>query len=76
MSSFQSFPIFSHMALGIGFLAAELNDPGYTALQKEYLATYEGVYGNVFKDYAMYGRNLARALYYLSVEALSVSKGN
>ncbi len=62
----------SNMALGIGFLAAELEDPGYTEIQKEYLADWSGSWSNAFKDFANHGRSVARSLYYLSYEGLGV----
>jgi len=43
---------YSNMAHGIGFLAAQLDDPSYIALQ----------------DFGLHGRSLARALYYLSYQ--------
>ena len=63
---------YSNMALGIGFLAAELGDPDYTQLQKEYLANWKGTWSNAFKDFGSHGRSVARALYYLSYEGLGI----
>ncbi|HUU27619.1 MAG TPA: hypothetical protein VM123_07395 [archaeon] len=62
---------FINMSLGIGFLAHELKDSQYLNLLKEYLDAWKGVCSNPFKDFALDGRNVARALYYLSNEALS-----
>jgi len=59
---------YSNMAHGIGFLAAQLDDPSYIALQKEYLASWHGTWSNAYKDFGLHGRSLARALYYLSYQ--------
>ncbi len=59
---------YSNMAHGIGFLAAQLEDPSYTTLQKEYLTSWYGTWSNAYKDFGLNGRSLARALYYLSYE--------
>ncbi len=59
---------YSNMAHGIGFLAAQLDDPSYAALQKEYLASWKGTWSNAYKDFGLHGRSLALALYYLSYE--------
>ena len=61
---------YSNMAHGIGFLATELEAPVYAALQKEYLASWQGTWSNAYKDFGLHGRSLARALYYLSYEGL------
>ncbi len=67
--SWQREPIrFSNLALGNGFLAAKLNDPAYRERALACLATWQGRWSNAFKDYALHGRNLPRALYYLSYE--------
>jgi len=63
---------YSNMALAIGFLAAELEDPEYTDLQKVYLAKWKGTWSNAFKDFGLHGRSVARALYYLSYEGLGL----
>ncbi|MBN2288089.1 MAG: hypothetical protein JXQ83_02075, partial [Candidatus Glassbacteria bacterium] len=63
---------YSNMALGIGFLAAELEDPDYTDLQKEYLLQWKGTWSNAFKDFGLHGRSVARSLYYLSYEGLGL----
>jgi len=63
---------YSNMALGIGFLAAELADSQYLELEQEYLATWKGLWSNAFKDFALHGRSIARALYYLSYEGLGL----
>jgi PcRGLX-like protein central beta sandwich domain/Beta-L-arabinofuranosidase, GH127 catalytic domain/PcRGLX-like N-terminal RIFT barrel domain len=64
--------IYSNMALGIGFLAAELEDPDYIELQKVYLAKWQGRWSNAFKDFGLHGRGVARSLYYLSYEGLGL----
>jgi hypothetical protein len=60
--------LYSNMALGIGFLAAQSGSTEHAALQQEHLSTWEGIWPNAYKDYAQHGRSLARALYYLSYE--------
>ncbi len=62
----DKFPI---LALGAGFVAVKTNDPKYTEIQKDYLSHWKGVQGNAFKDFAMYGRSVARSLYYLTDDA-------
>lgn len=62
---------FPNMSLALGFLSARPKEPRYTEMLKEYLMLWKGVQGNPFKDFAMHGRNVARALYYLSNEARS-----
>jgi DUF1680 family protein len=57
---------FPSLALGAGFVAAHTGDPKYTEIQKDYLSHWKGEQGNAFKDFAMYGRNVARSLYYLT----------
>ncbi len=56
-----------NMSLGIGFLWGELREPRYRELLAQHLEQWQGVYSNPFKDYALHGRNVARALYYLSL---------
>ncbi|HUU27620.1 MAG TPA: beta-L-arabinofuranosidase domain-containing protein [archaeon] len=63
---------YSNMALGIGFLAAHGKSAGYSAIAKEYLATWQGEWSNAFKDFGLNGRSLARALYYMSYEGLGI----
>ena len=56
----------SNMALAVGFLAHEYQDEAYYDLMKKYLATWQGTWGNQFKDFANNGRSLARAIYYFA----------
>ena len=42
---------YSNMALAMGFLAAELEEPDYTETQKEYLMLWKGNWSNAFKDF-------------------------
>jgi hypothetical protein len=60
---------YPNMSLALGFLSARLKDPNYIEPLKEYLLRFKGVQQNAFKGFAINGRNVARALYYLTNEA-------
>jgi len=61
---------YPNMSLALGFLSARLKDTSYIEPLKEYLLRFKGVQQNAFKGFALNGRNLARALYYLSNEVM------
>ncbi|MEA1997454.1 MAG: T9SS type A sorting domain-containing protein, partial [Gemmatimonadota bacterium] len=61
---------YSNMSFGIGFLAAELEDEDYLELMESYTSSWKSSWSNAFKDYALHGRSMARALYYMSYEGL------